>query len=102
MTTTNDNMFHIDGYNFVCRNRTKHRGGGIYIKSNYSVKTGLGLTIVGEFWSILIEAKSNNHRFIVGKIYRVPGTNTSTSIERNDDILEQLESEKYDVYLHTD
>ena len=37
LTIINDNMFHIDGYNFVCRNRTNpQRGGGvgIYIKSN--------------------------------------------------------------------
>lgn len=98
-------MFQINGYNFVCRNRTKSRGGvGIYITSNirYSVRTDLGLNIEGEFESIFIEAKSINHRFIVGEIYRVPGTNTSISIARYDQILEQLESEKCDVYLGTD
>jgi len=43
-------MFHIDGYNFVCRNRTKQRGGvDIYIKYNvrYSMRTDLGLNIEG-------------------------------------------------------
>jgi hypothetical protein len=104
LTIRNDNMFHLDGYNFECHNRTRPRGVGIYIKSNihYSMRTDLGLNIEGEFESFFIEAKSKNHRFIVGEIYRVPGTNTNTSIERYDHILEQLESEKCDVYLGTD
>ena len=58
------------------------------------MRTDLGLNAERELERMLVEAKSNNHIFIVGEIYRVSSTNTSTSVERYDHILEQLESEK--------
>ena len=70
LTISNDNMFHIDGYNFVYHNRTKSRGGvGIYITSNirYSVRTDLCLNIEGEFESILIEAESLTTDLLLGR-----------------------------------
>ena len=73
LTTRNEDMFKINGYNFVCRNRSKpYRGGvALYIKENihFSERTDLSINIEGEFESIFIEAKSNKHRFIVGEIY---------------------------------
>ena len=46
-------------------------------KSNihYSLMTDLDLNIEAEFESIFMETKSNNHRFMVGEICRVPDTN---------------------------
>ena len=81
LTTRNEDMFEINvyKYNFVCRNRSKPRGGvALYIKEtiHFSERTDLSINIEGEFESIFIEAKSNKHRFIVGEIYRTPGTNT--------------------------
>jgi len=69
----------------VIESNPKRGGGvGIYIKSNihYSLRTDLGLRIEGGLESIFIEAKSNDDGLIVGGIQRVPGTNTSTSIEQ--------------------
>ena len=50
----------------------------LYIRENihFSERTDLSINIEGEFESIFIEAKSNKHRFVVGEIYRTPGTNT--------------------------
>jgi len=50
--------------------------------------TNLSLNIDGNFENIFIEAKSSNHGFIVGDIYRVPSTNICTSIECYEHILE--------------
>ena len=105
LTTRNEDMFKINGYNFVCRNRSKPRGGvALYIKENihFSERTDLSINIEGEFESIFIEAKSNKHRFIVGEIYRTPGTNTHMSIERYQQTLDKLDLEHCDIYLGTD
>ena len=101
LTTRNEDMFKINGYNFVCRNRSKPRGGvALYIKENthFRKEWYLRFNIEGEFENILIEAKSNKHRFIVGEIYRTPGTNTHMSIERYQQTLDQLDLENCDVY----
>ena len=105
LTVRNENMFKINGYNFVCRNRSKPRGGvALYIKASihFSERTDLNMNIEGEFESIFIEAKSNNHIFIVGEIYRTPGTNTHMSIERYKQTLDKLDLESCDIYLGTD
>ena len=101
----NENIFKINGFNFVCRNISKPRGVvALYIKANihFSEINDLSINIEGEFESIFIEAKSNNHRFIVGEIYRTPGTNTHMSIERYKQTLDKLDLESCDIYLGTD
>ena len=92
LNTNNADRFHIPGYSFLYQNRTNsNRGGiGLYLSNEFNFKERPDLCIndEGEFESLLVEidAKDGKRNLIVGEIYRVPGTNEKSSIDKYDQI----------------
>ena len=102
----NQELYKIDGYQLVTRNRTTNSKGGvaIYIKNNISYKRRLDMEINvdGEFESIFVETNSNNNKLIIGEIYRIPNTNETESLSRYETILHKLNNQKYKTIIGTD
>ena len=96
----------IDGYNLVCKNRTKGSRGGvaIYVLEglSYKIRNDLAVHIDNEFESIFIEVKHRRDSVIVGEIYRVPNSNIKLSIERYHNIVNKLKGINCDVIIGTD
>lgn len=99
-------MYHIDGYNFVQINRENKRGGGvgIYIDNNfdYLIRSDISNN-TSEFQSIFIELLSNEKRcIIIGCIYRVPGSNIDTFLDKLNNILEKINNRNSDIFIMGD
>ncbi len=80
------------------------RWGCLYIqdKFQFTERDDLAINIEYEFESIFIEINNLPHKLILGEIYRVPGTNEHSSIDRYDCILQKLSNYKGEVFLATD
>jgi len=106
LNETNMNIYQIAGYQFVCNNRLRGKGGGVamYIKDKFHVvqRTDLTVNHGTEFESIFVEASYNDETLIVGEIYRIPGSNESVSIKRYESILRSLTNFKGTVMIGTD
>ena len=106
LSDINMNMFPIPGYQFVCNNRKRGRGGGValYIRDEFqfSVRNDLTVSYDREFESIFAEIDHNGHKLVLGEIYRVPGTSEQMSIQRYDSILQNLSDFNGDVIIGTD
>lgn len=70
----NNNLYHIEGYNFVNRNRTKGIGGGVgcYIKENINWKRRHDLETenIESLWIEILVTKSKS--FLIATFYRPP------------------------------
>lgn len=104
----NSNLFQLQGYTFVCRNRSNMARGGvaIYIRDEieFTERRDLEIYVEGEFESIFIEIENSGSlkpRTVVGEIYRVPNSNPETSIERYDEVLMKLKDTS-NVIIGTD
>lgn len=106
LTDTNQSMFEIPGYQFLQKNRSNRKGGGVCVyamnKFQCIPREDLSVNYTNEFESIFIEITNLAHKLIVGEVYRVPGTNELNSIARYDDILNKLDTFKGDVIIGTD
>ena len=67
----------IDGYNFINKDRSQKRGGGVamYIKNDTCVEEININDEINDFEQIWISHKSKNSSFIIGTIYRPPNGN---------------------------
>ena len=87
-------VFDIPGYQFVCNNRLRGKGGGVAIylldKYRFSVCHDLTVNHDLEFESLFIEVTYNSHSITVGEIYRVPNSNGLLSIQRYEALLDKL------------
>jgi len=81
----------------------KQGGVWIYLRSSLTnkIRHDLSTFIEGEFESIFVETVVLNNKTILGEIYRIPGTNINTSIERFENIIQKLRNEKH-VIIGTD
>ena len=106
LTNTNMNMFSIHGYNFVCNNRIRGRGGGValYISDNFHFKVRSDLTVNFdvEFESIFVEMHIKNEKILIGEVYRVPGTNEQRSVQRYESLLQDMSDFNGDIMIGTD
>jgi len=96
LTSANAGMYQIPGYSFISANRTTlTRGGvGIYILHGitYNERTDLCINVEGEYESIALEIidRFYKQKIIVAEIYRVPNTNEILSIQRYEQMLENI------------
>jgi hypothetical protein len=106
LTDVNCNMFPIPGYQFVCKNRGRGRGGGValYIweEFQFSIRDDLSFNFDLEFESVFVEVGYHTHKCIVGEIYRVPNTNEKLSLQRYEAILANVSNYNGDVMIGTD
>ena len=101
----NSDLYNINGYNLVYKNRTNMIRGGvaIYIRDSISfkIRDDISTFVEGEFESLFIEATIMKMKIIIGEIYRTPGSNANTSVEHFETILNRLKNEKH-VIIGTD
>ena len=106
LNNTNHDMYNLDGYKFIGKHRQilKCGGVGIFIKNGISfrVREDLSTFIKHEFESIFIEVSSKNRHLVIGEIYRVPGTDCITAIQRYNDIITRVQNEDKWVVIGTD
>ena len=106
LNDTNMSMFQIPGYNFLCNNRLRGKGGGValYIRENFHITLRKDLTLNHgtEFESIFAEICDNQSKLLVGEIYRVPGTNDQISVERYESLIQKMSGFHGDVIIGTD
>jgi hypothetical protein len=100
------NMYHIPGYQFVCNNKVRGKGGGValYIHDKFHIteRPDLTLNYGTEFESIFVEASCDDKTLLVGEIYRIPGSNDQVSVERFDSLLHSLTNFKGQIVIGTD
>ena len=106
LNSTNHNLQHISGYNFVSKHRkSKARGGvGIYIKDkyNFKVREDLSIFIEGEFESIFVEVELGAEKALIGEIYRIPNSNISNSMVQYEYLIDEIANYKNPVIIGTD
>ena len=98
----------FDHYEHICKIRPvdnqfdmKERGGGlsIFIKNNIHYKEREDLNLMLPFIETLfIEVPHNNKTFLIGVIYRIPGTNVNLFNEKINSLIEPIKN-NYEVIL---
>ncbi len=78
LNDTNMNMVPLNGYQFICNNRIRGRGGGVAIyiadKFPFQVRNDLTVNHDIEFESLFVEITDpNGDKLLLGEVYRVPG-----------------------------
>lgn len=108
-TFLNDNSIQlctIEGYKFVCNNRSNGKRGGVAIyvldSLSFKLRDDLTLNFDNQFETIFIEVKHGNSNILVGEIYRTPNSPMKQSVERFQNIINELNGYRYDVILGTD
>lgn len=99
-------LFSIPGYTLVTKNRQKMIRGGVamYIRQciPHKIIEQLSVFHEGEFESLFIETKIQDKRFIIGEIYRIPNTPEDLSVERFENVLNNLNETGANVIIGTD
>ena len=109
LTDQNCNKYSLPGYQPFYQNRklkTK-RGVAAYISTKYTAteRKDLCINVEGEFESIIVDVQThNNQRHIaVGEMYRIPNTPEKESIQRYEQLIENIERAKFsEVVIGTD
>lgn len=82
LNSCNMSMLELDGYKFFAKNRSTCKGGGIgvYVRNAFEAKVSDKLSIMDEgiCESLMIEIYLKKQRMIIGEIYRVPGSSTTS------------------------
>ena len=82
----NSEMFPLPGYQFVYKNKSRGKGGGVamYISNKFQFRVRDDLTIEYdmEFEYIFVDIVHDSHKLVIGEIYRVPNSNERNSISR--------------------
>ena len=103
--SANSHLFGLPGYNFIYKNSSNMRRGGVcmYINNSiqFNLRDDLAIFEEGEFESIFLETVNIPNKTIVGEIYRIPNSNTGVSLERYDAILSKL-SNSHNVIIGSD
>ncbi len=96
----------IHGYTLYETHRKNMRCGGIaiFVCNSLKFKQRLDLNLFeeGYFESYFIEIINKPKNIICGEIYRVPGTNEASFIDKYESILEKINSENKDIIIGTD
>ena len=104
--TTPINLFNIPGKNFIHKHRTNKIGGGvgIYLNNNLDFKLRPDLDkLDGDIECIFAEINMKNHKnMLIGSIYRPPQGNIKSFIDKLNDILNVIKSEKKIQYIMGD
>ena len=94
LNEVNSDSCHIDGYKlFVQHRKNKSRGGvAIFVKDNYKSKHRACLTIFEEgiLETCFIEVQSKTKKYIVGEVYRVPGTSEIDFLNKYESLIKKL------------
>ena len=100
----NNNLYHIEGYNFVNRNRTKGIGGGVacYINDNINWKRRQDLETenVESIWIEIFVTKSKS--FLIATFYRPPISSKYLPIDFNknfNDLLTRASTENKETLI---
>ncbi|KAJ8021380.1 hypothetical protein HOLleu_38558 [Holothuria leucospilota] len=101
------NLFNIDGYTFLPKNRESGRGGGValYLKDDFDFKVrgDLSNVLVNDAESLFVEVHSLKHKnIIVGVIYRPPGQSISDFNNCLSVLLETVNDENKRCFLMGD
>jgi len=95
----NAHLYELPGYKFEYKNRRIMQRGGvaIYVRDNihYKVRTDLNMFIEGEFEAIFLETVNIKKTTIIGEIYRPPGCNLASSLERYDELFSKIKHYKH-------
>ena len=109
LTDQNCKKYSLPGYEPFYQNRKfKTKGGvAVYINTKYTAieRKDLCVNVEGEFESLLVDVQTqNNQRHIaVGEIYRIPNTPEKDSIQRYEQLIENIEQAKFtEVIFGTD
>ena len=107
LNDANKNTVPIAGYQFVCNNRIRGRGGGVamYIadKFPFLVRNDLTLNHDTEFETLFVEITNpNGEDLLIGEIYRVPGTSDQQSVLRYESLLHSLSDFAGDIMIGSD
>ena len=97
LTPETETLYALPGYNFVCRSRIDKIGGGvgIYINSDFSYKYRKDLSIFNDnIESLFLEVVQARSKFLIGCIYRPPGTDISMFNDLLVPILETINSKR--------
>ncbi len=106
-------LIQIPGFNFVSKNRTSSKGGGVafYIKNSLKFKILNNLSHFTErvFECITIELELNKKKIVASNIYKSPNPINGPSSEHNDIFIDSLDTHLYnlsllpnDIYVFTD
>ena len=106
LNDANMNMFPIPGYNFVCNNRLRGKGGGValFIRDNFNITPRKDLTVKQgtEFESVFVEIFADERKLLIGEIYRVSGRNDIISVQRYESFLDKISVFNGDIMIGTD
>ena len=109
LTDQNCKKYSIPGYQPFYQNRKIITKGGvaIYISHKFTAneREELSVNMEGEFESIIVDVQTKNKKrhIAVGEVYRIPGTNEKDSIQRYEQLFENIEQAKFtDVIIGTD
>ena len=105
-STSNIDMFNIDGYNLIQVNRANKKGGGVGIyvnnKYDYVIRSDLSNN-TPEYESLYVELTSKNKKSVVlGCIYRAPNTDLDKFFEKLNNTLEIITKSDKELYLMGD
>ncbi len=101
-------MFRLPGYNFIEVHRMTKKGGGVGIfineELNYYRRNDLAVFEEGTVESLFIEitAPFFSKSYIIGEMYRIPGTNEKHFIDKYENILQQLKQESKNLIIGMD
>ena len=107
LNDTNDNLFKLDNYDFVNKNRTSKNGGGVEIyiieDMKYKLRNDLNINdenIMEYVFVEIITAKKKN--IVVGVIYRPPNSKFNLFENEINNILSKIDKENKICYLMGD
>ena len=106
LNDSNQNLFHLDGYDFFNKNRPNNKiggGVGIYVLNKYKVKLCDNMCVLNDsFESIFLELTCNYHSFkrvFIGCVYRPPGGDVSVFTEQLSNIFVNKKKFKAEIIM---
>ena len=103
----NFNSIHFPNYNIISQHRKTKTQGGVAIMIGthvrYHERGDLNIFDEGAFESIFIEVpRENKPSYVIGEIYRVPGTNENEFLTKYESIITKIRAENKKIIIGTD
>ena len=107
LTEQNSDLYSIDDYNFVSKNRTNKRGGGVglFVRSSldHTMMKDHSVFIEGVMETVFVKIKlTTTKSLIVGNVYRPPNSDYSMFSATLESLLEEILRDNKYVYLMGD